>query len=266
MSWIYNFLIFPFTEFYKYRELILYQLRAEFKEKHFQKALGPLWWFGEPFFIALTMIFLTEILFRRTFEENGFIIIIMSVLVWRWFSRSVDSSPYLLVNFQRELGNTNFPILPLVYTKILVEMVFFGFGLGIIFGIALLSGVTLTVNLIYLPIIMIIQLTFIIGLVTIFGKLGIFFKDLQMLIWPVISIWFYLSPGIYPETMIPDQYRWVYDLNPFATIFPAWRNVIVDGVQPDLMNLGIWFLVFLPIALFGVRDIVRSRGEYYKRL
>ena len=77
MSWIYNFLIFPFTEFYKYRELILYQLRAEFKEKHFQKALGPLWWFGEPFFIALTMIFLTEILFRRTVEENGFIIIIM---------------------------------------------------------------------------------------------------------------------------------------------------------------------------------------------
>ena len=42
---IQNFITTPFKEFYKFRELIAYQVKAEFKQKHFQKALGPIWWF-----------------------------------------------------------------------------------------------------------------------------------------------------------------------------------------------------------------------------
>ena len=266
MGILHEFLISPFEEFYKYRELIFYQVKAEFKQKHFQKALGPLWWFGEPILMAMVYLFLTTILFKQTFGEHQLIVIVMSVLVWRWFSKSLDNAPTLLSSFQFELKKTNLPILPLIFSNILVELMFFGFALIVIIGGVLISGISLTINVIYLPVLIILQFMMIISFVTYLSKYGVLFKDLVQISWVFVAIWFYLSPGIYPERLIPDGYRWLYDLNPWATLFPAWRSVLIDGVQPDLIRLGIWFVVFLPIALFGLRALTKSRADFYKRL
>jgi lipopolysaccharide transport system permease protein len=261
-----HFVLAPFREFYMYRELILYQIKAEFKQKHFQKALGPLWWFGEPVLQAFVFIFLTSFLFRQTFAEHHQMTIIMSVLIWRWFSRSVDSAPGLLLGFQFELKKTNLPVLPLVFTNMAVELMFFGFALIVIFAGLVIDGVTLTANVLFVPILVIIQMTMITGFVSFLAKYGVFFRDLGQIVWVGVAIWFYLSPGIYPENLIPDGYRWLYDMNPFATILPAWRQVLIEGTTPDLFKLGIWFLVFLPIALAGLRSVNNSRAEYFKRL
>ena len=216
--------------------------------------------------MALVYLFLTTILFRQTFGEHQLIIIVMSVLIWRWFSKSLDNAPTLLASFQFELKKTNLPILPLIFSNVLVELMFFGFALIVIIAGVLLSGVSLSVYLAYLPILIIIQFTMIVGFVTYMAKYGALFKDLAQISWVFVAIWFYLSPGIYPEQLIPEGYRWLYDLNPFATIFPAWRNILIDGVQPDLIRLGIWFIVFLPFALFGLRSINKSRADFFKRL
>ncbi len=261
-----NFVIAPFREFYKYRELIAYQIKAEFKQKHFQKALGPLWWFGEPIFMATIFIFLTTFLFRQTFTEHYQITIIMSVLVWRWFSRSLDGAPILLLGFQHELKKTNLPILPLIFTNILVELMFFGFAIIVIIAGVIISGITLTIYALYLPLLVLIHLTLIVGFVTSLAKAGVFFRDISQIVWVFVGIWFYLSPGIYPERLIPDDYRWLYDLNPFATLFPAWRAILIEGVQPDLIRLGILFAIFIPFALLGLKTISSSRGAYFKRL
>lgn len=266
MKRLHEFFVSPFEEFYRYRELIFYQVKAEFKQRHFQKALGPIWWFAEPILMAIVYLFLTTILFRQTFGEHQLIIIIMSVLVWRWFSKSLDNAPSLLSSFQFELKKTNLPILPLIFSNLLVETMFFGFALIVIIAGVLLSGIHLTMNILYLPILIILQFVMIAGFVTYMSKYGLLFKDLVQISWVFVSIWFYLSPGIYPERLIPPDYMWLYNLNPFATIFPAWRNVLIDGTSPDLIKLGMWFLVFLPFALFGLRSIVKSRADFFKRL
>jgi ABC-type polysaccharide/polyol phosphate export permease len=266
MGFLHEFFVNPFEEFYKYRELIFYQVKAEFKQKHFQKALGPLWWFGEPILMAMVYLFLTTILFRQTFGEHQLIIIVMSVLIWRWFSKSLDNAPMLLASFQFELKKTNLPILPLIFSNMLVESMFFGFALIVIIAGVLLSGIHMTVNVVYIPILVVLQFTMIVAFSSYLSKYGVLFKDLAQISWVFVAIWFYLSPGIYPERLIPDAYRWIYDLNPFATIFPAWRSVLIDGVQPDLVRLGIWFAVFLPLALVGLRSLNKSRAAFYKRL
>lgn len=266
MALIKELFVEPFKEIIKYRELILYQVKAEFKQRHFQKALGPIWWFGEPVLMAFVYLFLTQVLFRQTFEENQLIIIIMSVLIWRWFSKSLDNAPTLLASFQYELKKTNLPILPLIYSNMLVELMYFGFALIIIFAGVLISGINLTVNIIYIPILIVTQMTMIVGFVTFLGKYGVLFKDLSQIAWVFVAIWFYMSPGIYPENLIPDNYRWLYDLNPFATIFPAWRDVLINGVQPDLFKIGLWLGVAIPFALIGLRMLTKSRAAFFKRL
>jgi len=266
MSFLYELFVSPFAEFYKYRELIFYQVKADFKERHVQRALGPIWWFGQPLLMSLLFIFITTVLFRTTFSEHHIISIVMATLVWQWFVQSVNSSPDLLIGFQSELASTNLPIRPLVYSRMIVEMIIFGFSLLIIFAGLVISGVHFTVNVIYFPILIILQIIMITAITTHLAKFGLFYRDLSQVLWFVVAIWFFMSPGAYPKIAIPEQYLWLYDLNPWATIFPAWRDTLINGVQPDLSSLGIWFVIFIPLALWGLRSINKSRAKYYKRL
>ena len=87
-----------------------------------------------------------------------------------------------------------------------------------------------------------------IAISSIIARIGIFFRDISGVVGVLVHIWFYLSPGFYLRFVVPDEYRFFYDLNPFATIFPAWRDVLIYGNQPDLVSLGILFAIFLPIA------------------
>ncbi len=266
MSKIHEYLVYPISDFFKYRELIFYQVRAEFKERHIQNALGPVWWFGQPLLMSLLFIFATSVLFKTTFQEHYQLSIIMATLVWQWFSQSVNGAPNLLLGFQAELATTNLPIRPLVYSRLLVELMIFSFSLVIIFAGAVISGVHFTFNVLYIPILIALQFVMCVAFVSNLGRIGLFYRDLGQVLWLVVAIWFFISPGAYPKIVIPQQYLWLYDLNPWATIFPAWRDSLIVGVQPDLVRIGILFAVFIPIALIGLRKITKSRAAYYKRL
>lgn len=261
-----EFFIEPFEEFYKYRELIFYQVKADFKERHIQRALGPIWWFGQPLLMSLLFIFVTTLLFRTTFQEHYIISIVMATLIWQWFVQSVNGAPDLLLGFQAELASTNLPIRPLIYSRMLSEIVIFSFSLIIIFAGLAISGVNFTANVAYVPLLILLQLFMIVAIVTHLAKFGLFYRDISQVLWFFVAIWFFISPGAYPKIVIPEQYLWMYDLNPWATIFPAWRDSTIIGTQPNLLILGIWFAVFVPLALYGLRNINKSRGTFYRRL
>ncbi|MBS3926349.1 MAG: hypothetical protein KGZ34_06645 [Nitrosarchaeum sp.] len=266
MSDITKFFTTPFEEFFRYRELIFYQLKGEFKRKHFGKILGPAWWIGEPLALGIMFVFITSFLFKENFGEYHTITIITGVLIWHWFSRSVAGSPNLLLGFRKELAMTNFPIYPLIFTSILNQLMVFGFSLIIIFVGLLISGVTLTPYVLYVPILVIIQLTMITAIVTNIAKFGIFVRDITQVITVIVGIMFFISPIIYEKFLVPIEYRFWYDLNPLAILLPAWRDVLINGVQPDLIKLGILFVIFLPLVFYGFRSLIKSRAEYYRRL
>ena len=266
MSVLRDFFVIPFEVFYEYRELIWYQIKAEFKQKHFQKVLGPLWWFGEPLLLAVMYVFITTVLFRYSMGEHHTFSVVMGVLVWTWFARSVGGAPNLLVGFRTTLTRTNLPILPLVLSHFLFQLIIFGFSMIVIIVGMIISGVDFTGYILFLPILIIVQFTITVAIATNVAKIGIFFRDISGVVSILVHIWFYLSPIIYLRFVVPDEYRFYYELNPFATIFPAWRDVLINGELPDLVGLGILFVIFLPLAFFGLRSIAINRAQYFKRL
>jgi len=70
MSSLREYIVAPFEEFYKYRELIRYQLKGELKRRHFHKALGPIWWVGEP--LALAVMFVFDVFVQRQFCRTSY--------------------------------------------------------------------------------------------------------------------------------------------------------------------------------------------------
>jgi ABC-type polysaccharide/polyol phosphate export permease len=266
MSFLRDFFVLPITEFIKYKELIFFQVKSDFKERHVQRALGPLWWFGQPLLMALLFIFVTTVLFKSTFAEHHLLSVVMAILVWQWFLQSVNGAPDLLLGFQAELSSTNLPILPLLYSRIIVEFTIFCLSLIIIFVGAVIDGVQFTENLVFVPVLILLQIAMTVTFVTHLSRWGLFYRDLSQVLWFFVAIWFFVSPGAYPKIAIPQDYMWLYDINPWATIFPAWRDSLIVGNQPDMMAIGVWLLIFVPLAFWGLWKINKSRGAFYRRL
>ncbi len=261
-----SFFVDPVKSFTENRDLILYMIKADLKARHFRKLLGPLWWLFEPIMMSLVYFFLTAILFKSSSGSHQLVFILISVIVWRWFSKSVDESPTMLTSFGSALSRTNIPLLPFLYVFTGVQLFYFLTGLVVIFAFLILFQIPLTMFLVYLPMIMLVQITFNIGVSSLLARAGAHLKDLANATWVFTSIWFYMSPGIYSESLIPAHWRFFYDLNPWATILPAYRSVFIDGTMPDLVKLSIWLGIFLIMAIIGLKVINRNRGRMYKVL
>lgn len=250
-----------------YKDLIIEMVKAELRARHFQKLLGPIWWVLEPTLMALVYFFITTVMFRSSTGTNHLLFILTAVISWRWFSRTVDNAPHTVISYAGLFKQTNFPALIVLFVTAVSEMIFFFFGMLVLVFFCIIYGIYPSLAYIYLPLIMLVQLLFSFGLLSILATLGVFIRDLGTLIYVFTAIWFYLSPGIYPIEWVPKHLLKIYYMNPFATILPAYRSVIIDGKSPsDFGFLFIWLIVGIIMSFIGVRFFLRMKVTFYKYL
>lgn len=229
--------------------VVRYIVASELRARVFDKALGMFWLLLEPLIIAGLYYLLTVVVFKQKVESNHFLFILVAVVFWRWFSKSVDNSPNMISGYGGILKQTNFPVHLLILVSMGTEFVMLGFGFLVLLVMLCSYGMYPNLAYIYLPFVMAAQFFFILPFVLLFSVLGTFFKDLGGFLYAFTSVWFYLSPGIYPTSRIPAKYMWVYKLNPFAHIFPAYRDILIRGKRPELLSVA---LILGVSALFTV--------------
>lgn len=249
-----------------YRDLIYEAVRAELAARHFGKLLGPLWWLLEPVLMAGLYFFITTVMFSFSGGAHFLMLILTSVIAYRWFSKTVDSSPLLVTSYQGVLKQTNFPVTVLLLVNVATELMFFLFGLAVLLVAAWIAGFPPSPALVALPLIMLVEGLLILGLSSFLALAGAYLRDLAQVVWLGTSVLFYLSPGIYPIERVPEGLRPFYALNPFATLLPAYASVILDGRLPPLLPLLIWLVIGVAVSFVGVIAFTRSRRRFFKLL
>ena len=112
---------------------------------------------------------------------------------------------------------------------------FIVFGLFTIF--LLISGnFPGLVYLALIPVLAILVL-FAIGLGISLGVLNVFFRDVGQLFGIVIQFWFWLTPIVYPSTILPETVRTFMGYNPMATLIGAIQAILINGHWPDWQGL-----------------------------
>jgi len=240
---------------------IRYIIASEVRAKVFDKTLGLVFLVLEPLLMATVYWLLTMVILGSRIGNIGFLNIYVAVVFWRWFSRTVDNSPGVFSAYAAILKQTNFPVFSIMASFIGSEMVNIVVGFGVLFVMLMLMGEYPGPAWIFLPLVMLTQLSLIVFFSTVFATLGAFFKDLQGLLYAAIGIWFYLSPGIYPVENVPPDLLWIYNLNPFAHIIPAYRTVLLDQQVPPVLPL-LFILVLFSVLSVGALRILR-RARYY---
>src|SRR6185503_1677840 len=133
----------------------------------------------------------------------------------------------------------------------------FGLLALIIAGVVIQHQLHLTI--LWLPVLIIPQLIFTLGAAWLVASLGVFLRDITQGIGLVLMAWMYLTPIIYPESIVPERYRPFINANPFTALVRSYRRIFLEGLAPDWSSLGYFTILALIVFVFGYWWFAKSR-------
>jgi len=252
------------TELLGRRRLVGYLAQADLKKKGADTLLGNLWWVIDPLLQMTVYVVLVSVIFNRGGPDYP-LFIFCAILPWKWFYTSVMDGITSVTAAERLVRQIQFPKVVLPVAAVVAGIVNFAFGIIPLFGLILLFyRDRLSWTIVLIPIIAAVQFLFNMAVAIGLAAANVFYRDIGNLARHVIRLWFYLSPALYSvETLhktaasLPVVGRLLL-LNPFAVLFPAYRNVIYDGVPPDwrgLAEVAIGSVIVLAVMIVAFKRV-----------
>lgn len=184
------------------------------------------------------------------------------LLPWTMFQETVQQSSSTIVTNANLVKRVVFPLETLPAAQ-----AFAALGNQLFATIALLIATlairhNLQLTALWLPVLLIPQLLLTLGAAWLIASLGVFLRDIAQGITLLLMAWMYLTPIIYPESIVPERFRWFIGVNPFTSLVRSYRRVFLDGLAPDWRGLLYFSLVALVVFVFGYWWFARTRKNF----
>jgi len=247
-------------EIWRHRELLYFLTKRDIKVRYKQTVLGGLWAVIQP---AFTMIVFTLFFGRLAkMPSDGMpypIFVYAGLLPWTYFANAVSASGNSLV------GNAN--LITKVYFPRLIIPASASLGGLLDFFVALLVLGALMIHYSFVPEVLgillfplLLALTFLcaLGVGLWLSALNVHYRDIRYVIPFLIQLWLFVSPVIYPVSIVKGNYRWLLALNPMGGLIEAYRSSLLGRHPLD------WSLLF--ISTLAIVVIFISGLHYFKRM
>lgn len=217
----------------RYRELLWLLARSELKARHRQTLLGMLWALVQPVSMMLVFLAVFSVFVRVPVEGVPYAVFAyLGLWSWLFFSNSIATGMPSVVGNMNLVTKASFPREVIPLSKILVVGFDFLVSSTVLWALLIAYGIPIASAWLAVPGIVMIQLMFTAGLVLLGSALYVLRRDVAALLPLGLQIWMFLSPVVYPVTVIPEQYRTLYMLNPMAMILEAYRSAMFLGTFP----------------------------------
>jgi lipopolysaccharide transport system permease protein len=185
------------------------------------------------------------------------------LLPWIAFSSGVIQAASSVIAQPNLVKKVVFPLTLLPLVPVLSLFLESTFGLMALILLVALTSQTIHTTLWLLPLVWLPQLLLTAGLGYIFAGLTVFLRDIPQTLGVILNLWFYVTPIIYPASIIPEQWRaWVFWLNPLTAISEVYRDLILVGEVTHWGELGVASVVSLLIFLGGLWVYKRIRPAF----
>jgi lipopolysaccharide transport system permease protein len=246
-----------------HRELLWTWTEREIKVRYSQSLLGIGWAILQP--LALMLIFTLVFSTLARIPSDGApypVFAYAALLPWTFLASAVTFAVPILVGNMNLVTKTYFPreILPLA--TVLASLLDFAIAALILLGLLGFYRMPVGSSLVVLPLIVLIQLCLTFGLVLLGSAINVFFRDVRFVIPLLLQAWMYLSPVIYPTSLVPEAWQPLYRLNPLVGIIEGYRQVIVFASWPDWLALLYSLLAALALASVGYATFKRVEMRF----
>lgn len=145
-----------------------------------------------------------------------------------------------------------FPRLVMPVASVIAPLVDFLIAFLVLLVVMVLYGVMPTWRMIVIPPLLLVTAGLALAIGLWLGPLNVRFRDVKHTLPFILQIWMYASPVIYPLSVIPEQYRWLYSLNPMVGVIEGFRWALLGRGEADLAALTIGACVILLLLAGGL--------------
>ncbi len=239
-------------------------VKRDFKKKYKRTVLGMLWSILSPLLNVLILMMIFTNIFGR--KEPHFIIYIFSgTLVMSFYTECTQGCMRALMANAAIFTKINVPKSLFLFSKSIQSFINFGLTLLLYFLFCLFDGLvikSMAAILVY-PIVML--LLYSVGVGMLLAALFVFFRDIEYLYSIFLLLLNYVSAIFYPVTIVPEQYRNLFYINPIYAFIRYFRVVMIDGAVPrPEVHALIFIYTALALALgFGIFKKYDHEFLYY---
>lgn len=251
------------SELWEYRELLYALVERDVKVRYKQTAIGASWVILQP---LIAMLIFTAIFGRMAKMPSDGIwypaFTLTALLPWTYFSQAITRSGMSLVTSANLVTKVYFPRLLLPLSMIVSPLIDFALSLLLLFGLLLYAGIPLTWKVFTLPLFVLVAMLTALGVGLILSTANVKYRDVGHAIPFLIQIWMFLSPIVYPVSLVPEQWKVLYGLNPMAGVIEGFRWALLGKAVPDLMVMGASIVVFIGVLIGGLAYFRKMEREF----
>jgi lipopolysaccharide transport system permease protein len=214
-------------EIWRYRELLYFLTWRDVKVRYKQTVLGAAWAILQPF---MTMV-VFSIFFGRLAglgaKTGGVpypIYVFAGLLPWTFFANAIAGSGKSLVGSANLITKVYFPRLVIPLAAVGAGLVDLGVSFAVLLALMVYYGTTLSWQLALVPLFLVGTILAAAGVGSLLSALTVAYRDFQYVVPFMVQLWMFVTPVIYPPSIVPVRWRWLLSLNPMSGLIDGFRS------------------------------------------
>ncbi len=226
------------VELGSFTDLLRNMVVRDLKVRYRNSVLGFGWSLLQPLLMMLVFTVVFKVL-TRTEIPNYPLFLLTGLLPWNFTHSALSTALRSVTGNAGLITKVYFPRELLPLSAVLGAFIHFVVAFALLLVGMIAFGVEFTPTILFVPVIMLLQLVLVTGLAMILAAANVLARDLEQLVDVGLLAWFFLTPIFYALAVVPndqflglDVHRWVFSLNPMATLVTDFRYVALEGFLP----------------------------------
>ena len=249
-------------ELWVYRELLYFLTLRDIKVRYKQTLLGVSWVLLQPLITTFVFTIFLGVLVRVPSEGLPYVLFVyVGLLPWTFFNAAVTSSSNSLVNNAHLITKVYFPRSIIPVSAVAARLLDLAIAFIVLIGLMAYYRVALTWSILLLPVLVALITLLALGVGMVSSAFNVKYRDVGVLIPVLLQLWMYASPVVYPTSLVPARWRYIYQLNPLVGLIGNFRAAALGG-QLDWSALA-WSVVIIAALLVYATFLFRRRETLF---
>jgi ABC-type polysaccharide/polyol phosphate export permease len=219
-------------QLFHYRHLVFQIVRRDIVSRYKRSVLGIAWTMLNPLGTTLILTIVFSGVFGAGSSYASYVL--SGLIAWTFFAQTTNACMVSMVWGSSLLKRIYVPRTVFAVSAIGTGLVNLTLSLVPLFLVMLVTGIVPGLSALLLPIPVLFLAMFALGTGLFLSTAAVYYADVVEMYAILLTAWMYLSPVIYTEEMLPEQYAWIVRLNPMYYLINLFRAVIYEGRIPEL--------------------------------
>jgi lipopolysaccharide transport system permease protein len=248
-----------------YRFLLKNLILKDFRIRYRNMSLGVLWSLLNPLVMLGVYSFVFTKIFTNRIPYWG-VFVLCGIVPFNFFSMAWGAATSSMVDNAGLIKRLPVPREIVPIASVLSNCLHLVIQIVLLLIVTLAVGVPINVYWLWLPVIWALEIVFVCGLGLLFSGINVYIRDTRYVVDSTNIVLFWLVPIIYDFSLIPMQYRDIYQYNPVSALVLAMRDVVLHDKAPsDVLLTKLALVSFVTLAV-GWLSFRRLKGRFYDYL